>query len=252
MPTLMILALVIAGWLIFVLLFRCTVVRWLASGPSGDAYSGFLWVIIRAYTRLMHRTTYAGLDHIPASNRPGGLVVVSNHTGPIDPLLVQAACRFEIRWLMAADMMVPQLDWLWRRVIPVARDGRDTVPAREAIRHVRGGGVVGIFPEGGIVLPREQIRSFHQGVGLIIAKTEAPVLLVWVSQTPQETEMSRALMTPSRARVDFVDLIEFPAGSDPATITRELQERLADASAWPIRDEPVIPPQANGDPFAIA
>jgi 1-acyl-sn-glycerol-3-phosphate acyltransferase len=254
MPTLMIVALVIAGWLAFVLLFRWTVVRWLASGPSGDACTGFLWLVVRAYGRLVHRTTYAGLDHIPPSNRPGGLVVVCNHTGPIDPLLVQAACRFEIRWMMAADMMVPQLDWLWRRqrMIPVARDGRDTVPAREAIRHVRGGGVVGIFPEGGIVLPREEIRSFHQGVGLIIAKTEAPVLLVWVSQTPQETEMLRALATPSRARVEFVELLEFPAGSDPATITRQLQERLAEASNWPIKDEPVIPPQANGDPFAFA
>ena len=156
--------------------------------------------------------------------------------------------------MMATDMMVPQFDWLWRRqrMIPVARDGRDTVPAREAIRHVRGGGVIGIFPEGGIVLPREEIRPFHQGVGLIIARTEAPVLLVWVSQTSHETGMGRALVTPSQARVQFVDLLEFPAGSDPATITRRLQERLAEASNWPIRDEPLIPPQVNGDPFAIA
>ncbi|MHC4589368.1 MAG: lysophospholipid acyltransferase family protein [Planctomycetota bacterium] len=248
------LALVIAGWLALVGLFRLTIQRWLASGPSGDATTGFLWLIVRTYGRLVHRTTYTGLEHIPPSNRPGGLVVVCNHTGPIDPLLVQAACRFEIRWMMASDMMVPELDWLWRRqrMIPVARDGRDTVPAREAIRHVRSGGVIGIFPEGGIVLPREEVRQFHQGVGLIIARTEAPVLLVWVSQTPHETSMGRALVTPSRARVQFVDVLEFPGKTDPATITRQLQQRLAEASNWPIKDEPLIPPQVNGDPFALA
>jgi 1-acyl-sn-glycerol-3-phosphate acyltransferase len=248
------LALVIAGWLALVGLFRLTIVRWLASGPSGNAATGLLWLVVRAYGRLVHRTTYEGIEHIPQTNRPGGLVVVSNHTGPIDPLLVQAACRFEIRWMMAADMMVPELDWLWRRqrMIPVARDGRDTVPAREAIRHVRGGGVVGIFPEGGIVLPREELRQFHQGVGLIIARTKAPVLLVWVSQTPHETDMFKALVTPSRARVQFVDLLEFPDKTDPASITTKLRERLAEASAWPIRDEPVIPPQSSDDPFAFA
>ena len=247
-------ALVIAGWLALVGLFRLTILRWLASGPRGDAGTGLLWVIVRVYSRLVHRTTYAGLEHIPQTNRPGGLVVVSNHTGPIDPLLVQAACRFEIRWMMATDMMVPDFDWLWRRqrVIPVARDGRDTVPAREAIRHVRGGGVIGIFPEGGIVLPREEVRQFHQGVGLIIARTRAPVLLVWVSQTSHETGMFKSLVTPSRARVQFVGLLEFPAKSDPATITRQLQQRLAEVSDWPITDEPVIPPPANGDPFAFA
>jgi 1-acyl-sn-glycerol-3-phosphate acyltransferase len=247
-------ALALAGWLALVGLFRLTIQRRLAAGPSGDAATGLLWLILRVYSRLVHRTAYAGLDHIPQTNRPGGLVVVSNHTCPIDPLLVQAACRFEIRWMMAADMMVPELDRLWRRhrMIPVARDGRDTVPAREAIRHVRGGGVVGIFPEGGIVLPREEVRQFHQGVGLIIARTKAPVLLVWVSQTPHETDMFKALLTPSRARVQFVDLLEFPDKTDPATITRQLQQRLAEVSNWPIRDEAVIPPRTNGDPFAFA
>jgi 1-acyl-sn-glycerol-3-phosphate acyltransferase len=254
MPTPLTVALVVAGWLAFVLLFRWTIARWLASGPSGDPVTGLLWLIVRAYSRLVHRTTFAGLEHIARTNRPGGLVVVANHTGPIDPLLIQAACRFEIRWMMAADMMVPQLDWLWRRqrMIPVARNGRDTAPVREAIRHVRDGGVIGIFPEGGIVLPRQEIRPFHEGVGLVIARTEAPVLLVWVSQTPEETEMFRALVTPSRAHVHFVDLLEFPAGGDPATITHRLRQRLSEVSNWPIRDEPLVPPQANGDPFAVA
>ena len=254
MPMPLTVALVIACWLAFVGLFRLTIQRWLASGPSGDAVTGLLWLIVRVYSRLMHRPRYAGLQHIPQTNRPGGLVVVSNHTCPIDPVLVQAACRFEIRWMMAADMMVAELDWFWRRqrLIPVARDGRDTVPAREAIRHVRDGGVVGIFPEGGIVLPREEVRQFHQGVGLIIARTKAPVLLVWVSETPHETNMFKALATPSRARVQFVDLLEFPDKTDPATITRQLQQRLAEASDWPIREEAEIPPRTNGDPFAFA
>jgi 1-acyl-sn-glycerol-3-phosphate acyltransferase len=247
-------ALALAGWLALVGLFRLTIQRWLASGPSGNAVTGFLWLVVRAYGRLVHRTTYTGLELIPPSNRPGGLVVVCNHTGPIDPLLVQAACRFEIRWMMAADMMVPELDWFWRRqrMIPVARDGRDTVPAREAIRHVRGGGVIGIFPEGGIVLPREEIRPFHQGVGLVIARTKAPVLLVWVSQTSGESGMGRALVTPSRARVQFVDLLKFPGKSDAAAVTRQLQQRLAEVSGWPINNDPLIPPRANSDPFALA
>jgi 1-acyl-sn-glycerol-3-phosphate acyltransferase len=250
----LIVAIFIAGWMALILLWRVTFQRWLASGPSSNAITGFLWLVVRAYTRVMHHTTYAGLELIPQTNRPGGLVVVSNHTGPIDPLLVQAACRFEIRWMMAADMMVPQLDWLWRRqrMIPVARDGTDTVPAREAIRHVRDGGVVGIFPEGGIVLPREEVRPFHQGVGLVIARTKAPVLLVWVSQTSHETSMGPALVTPSRARVQFVDLLEFPGKIDAAAVTRQLQQRLAEVSGWPINDDPLIVPEVNGDPFAIA
>lgn len=247
-------AIFIAGWFLMVLLFRVTIARWLAGGPGGDPVTGLMWRAIRIYGRLMHHTTYVGLEHVPATNEPGGLIVVSNHTGPIDPLLIQAACRFEIRWMMASDMMTPQLEWLWRRqcMIAVDRNGRDTASAREAIRHVKAGGVVGIFPEGGIGLPKGRIRPFYEGAGLIIARTKAPVLLVWCSGTPEETRMFQALTKPSRARVEFVDRFVPSAGGGAADITRDLRQRLADASGWPIDDEPLPPVPEKPDPFALA
>lgn len=244
--------LILGLWIALALLGRWVAARWLATGPRGDAATGLMWHILRLYCRLMHRPTYTGLKLVPAGNRPGPLVVVSNHTGPIDPLLIQCACRFEIRWMMAENMMVPQFESFWRRqrIIPVARDGRDTGPAREAIRHVKSGGVIGIFPEGGIAVPPREIRPFHNGVGLIIAKTKAPVLLVWVSDTPDTTDMFTALATSSRSRVQFVDYLDFSKERDPSAITETLRRRLADASAWPLNPDPLAPPLAAPDPFA--
>ena len=171
------------------------------------------------------------------------MIVVSNHTGAVDPLLIQAGCRFYIRWMMASDMMVPWLNWLWKleKLIPVARDGRDAAAAREAIRHVKSGGVVGIFPEGRIVNPPRQIRPFHAGVGLIIARTQAPVMLVWVSGTPDTTGTAKSITTPSRARVEFVEVVDFKGQRDPEVITQQLRERLAKAANWPLNDHPVPP-----------
>ena len=237
---------VVAGVLLVV---GVVFVRWSRAGPGGDPFTGFLWIVLRVYTRLMHRRTVAGREHVPATNSPGGLVVVSNHTGPIDALVLQAACRFEIRWMMAEALMVPALDWLWKqqRMIRLARDGRDTGPLREAIRHVKAGGTIGVFPEGAIVQPRCEVRPFHQGVGLIISRTRAPVLLVWVSGTPESPYMSVALKTRSRSRVVFIDRMEFDKSVDAATITRTLRERITEASGWPVNDDPLVPPQRNKD-----
>lgn len=253
MSTSALIALFVAAWLAVVVALRL-IGRRLARGPRGDAVTGLLWLGFRAYCRLRHRARFDGREHVPDTNAPGGLIVVSNHTGPVDPLLIQAACRFEIRWMMARDMMVPKLNWLWKRqrLIAVGRDGRDLTAAREAIRHVRGGGVIGIFPEGGIVRPAGEIRFFHEGVGLIIAKTEAPVLLVWVRDTPEPKDMVPALLSSSRSRVTFVDRLEFEGQRDPGAITAALRRRLAEASGWRVSDEPVIPPRfpATADPFA--
>lgn len=249
-PTLI--ALIIAGWLALVLVGRL-IGWWLALGPGGEPFTGFLWQVFRVYCRLVHRVRVEGRMHVPDTNEPGGLIVVANHTGPVDPLLIQAACPFEIRWMMAREMMVPRLDWLWKRhrIIAVGRDGRDLTAAREAIRHVRQGGVLGIFPEGGIVRPAGELRPFHEGAGFIIAKTEAPVLLVWVRDTPEAKEMMPALRSPSRSRVTFVDLLTIEGKRDPAAVTALLRTRLAEASGWRLNDEPLASPRnAAADSFA--
>ena len=253
MPPVLIVILAVAGWVALALGLRLILLWHFSHGPGGDPVTGLLCLWARVYCRVMHRAQYRGLKLVPQTNRPGGLIVVSNHTGPIDPLLIQAACRFDVRWMMAADMMIPQLGWLWRhqRMIPVARDGSDSGPAREAIRHVQAGGILGVFPEGALVRPRDQIRPFHPGVGFIIAKTRAPVLLAWISGTPEPTELGPALTSRSHARLDFIDRLEFTEEDDPAAITESLRHRVAEASGWPLCDEPLAPSLSNAtDPFA--
>jgi 1-acyl-sn-glycerol-3-phosphate acyltransferase len=235
-----ILILSIFTWVGVVALFRLVVLPKLrAVPPGGDPVHGLMWYGIRVYSRLFHRARYEGQEQLRRKTDPGGMIVVANHTSGVDPLLIQSACHFHIRWMMAADMMIPELDWVLTstNIIPVARDGRDSSSAREAIRHIRSGGVVGIFPEGRIVTHGE-IRPFHTGVGLIAAKTQAPVLLVWISGTPETDSMPRSFITPSHARVVFAELTRFKT-RDPKEITQQVREKLADMSGWPINDEPM-------------
>jgi len=241
-------------WVLLILFHRLTLYRAFRRGPRGEAVSGFVWYITRIYGRLWHRVEYENAGIVPDTNDPGGLIVVSNHTGAVDPVLIQARCRFHVRWLMASEMMTPGADWIWRLadVIPVERSGRDLAPTREAIRHVRAGKVLGIFPEGRIVVPPGEIRPFAPGVGLIIARARAPVLLCWVSGTPETNDTIQGLMTPSRARVRFVDQIDFGDEADAGVITEALRRRLAEASGWPVNDDPLPPPvNHRPDPFLV-
>lgn len=241
--------LLIAGiWVSVVLIARWVIVPLLRHGPDHNPVKVLLWRSCQVYSWTMHRVRYRGEERLRRKVHPGGLIVVSNHTCSVDPVLVQCGCRFAIRWLMAKDMMISQLDWLWdlQKVIPVSRDGSDSAPVREAIRHVRGGGAIGIFPEGRIVRPRGEIRPFLPGVGAIVSRTKAPVLIVWISGSPQETNMTKAFFTPSRSRVEYVAVMTFDT-DDPNEITEQLRERLSKASGWPLNDEP-MPPAEDEQP----
>jgi len=240
-----------AVWIGVVALGWLVVVPLLSRGPGGDPLSGILWITLRVYCRAWHQVRASGLDRI---RLPGdddshrGLIVVSNHTGAVDPLLIQNYCRFLIRWMMAADMMGTTFGWLAPKyVLPVDRDARDSASLRQAIRYVKNGGAIGVFPEGRITIPPRELRPFLAGVGLMIAKTRAPVLLCWVHGTPDSNKLTEALATRSHARVEFLEWVEFPDERDAAAITESLRRKIADASGWPLNDE-IIPPGGPPEP----
>lgn len=228
------------GWVGFALL-----AWWInrASPRREDPLAGLVWRAIRLYARLLHRRRIEGREHIPGSASAGPLIVVANHTAGVDPLLIQSACPFEIRWIMAEDMRWPALDGLWRwgRVIFIDRRARRAGGLREAVRHLRAGGVIGVFPEGRIERPARTILPFAAGVGMLILRGRSAVLPVVIDGTPR-TELPRSsLYRPSRARLRFMSLIqpEDLLGRDPQRIADDLRRRWLEWTGWPSNDAPV-------------
>ena len=105
------LLIIVGSWVVLVAFCRLVLSPRLARGPAREPVAGLLWHCMRCLTRFIHRARYTGLEHLPSNDDHGGLLIVSNHTGAVDPLLIQSPCRFLIRWMMAQDMMSPSLDW---------------------------------------------------------------------------------------------------------------------------------------------
>ena len=170
--------------------------------------------------------------------------MVANHTSGADPLLVQAALPFEPRWLMAEDMRVERFDgfWAFSRVIFVSREGGELAGLREALRHLRAGRPLGIFPEGNIERPPRRILPFRPGVGFLVARGRARVLPVIVDGTPQVDPAWASLVKRSRSTVRFLPVVEYAAsGLDAEGINADLRRRFAEATGWPTSERtPVI------------
>lgn len=227
-----------ASWIIPAALWLAWagICRWLENNPRGDGFSGLAWHLNHLYCRVFHRLRVSGRENIPLSRRPGALVVVCNHTAGIDPLLVAAAVPFYVRWMMGLDMMLERFRgfWEWVEIIAVNRRGRDMAGTREAVRHLERGGVLGVFPEGGLERPAGRLRRFHEGVGFIIARTEAPVLPVWIHGTPQVDPAWASLWRRGHAQLTFGPVMHFAGRTlAPAEITREIQEWFERVSGWP-------------------
>ena len=213
--------------------------RWMTFLPRGDhAEAGLIYRLFQLLAFRLHGLRARGLEHVPQQrDGVGPLIVVCNHTAGIDPVLVQALCRFEVRWMMAEDMRTPALEWLWElgEVIFVDRqNGGGGVSTREALRHLKAGGVIGIFPEGNLERPPRTLLPFMKGVGLLVKRSGAPVLPAVIDGTPQVDPAWASIYRPSRSRVRFLAPVRYAdSGLGAAEITEDLERRFLDATGWP-------------------
>lgn len=190
------------------------------------------------YCRWVHRVRFVGFDRLPETFRQGGEgggIVIANHTAGMDPMLVQTGVRRLVRWMMWADMMAPALDFAWKagRVLPVSHGQEDSTTLRQAVRHVKEGGIIGLFPEGAIVRPPGELRPFQPGIGLLARLTRAPVLVLWIHDTPYAETAWGSLARRSRAVVEFVEVLDLSREKDATVASEMLRDAIARRSGWP-------------------
>ena len=212
-----------------------------------------LWGLNSFYCVFWHRLEVMDRDPLPET---GPAILISNHTCCIDHMLLQAATRRLLGFLIAKEFYEY---WFFRpfcRIggcIPVRRDGNDVAAMRAALRVLEEGRVVPIFPEGRI-LPKSgrELGEAKPGVAFIALRAGVPVIPAYICGTPTTNKVVRSFLTPSHARVYFgpaIDLSDLIADGKVerdsfSEVTRRLmgairalKEQAREGEAGPITGE---------------
>jgi 1-acyl-sn-glycerol-3-phosphate acyltransferase len=108
----------------------------------------------------------------------GPVILAMNHQSYLDPPLAGIACDRAIYFLARRTLMdLPLFRWLLPKlnVIPVNQEGIDRSALKALIRVLKSGKAALVFPEGARTLDGN-LQPAQPGVGLVIAKTLAPVV----------------------------------------------------------------------------
>ncbi|PYL73224.1 MAG: 1-acyl-sn-glycerol-3-phosphate acyltransferase [Verrucomicrobia bacterium] len=119
--------------------------------------------------RIMHRERMI---------QTGPVILAMNHQSYLDPPLAGIACNRAIYFLARRTLMdLPLFRWLLPKlnVIPVNQEGIDRSALKALIRVLKSGNAALVFPEGARTLDGN-LQPAQPGVGLVIAKTLAPVV----------------------------------------------------------------------------
>ncbi|MDF2627715.1 MAG: phospholipid/glycerol acyltransferase [Symbiobacteriaceae bacterium] len=198
----------------------------------------FLRVIGRGLLRSLFHIEIDGLERLPEG---GGYVLTCNHLSWIDPLVLMAhlPAAPRVHYLAAAEYTT-EGPWLVRKVVDLAggiipvdrqshRGSRAVVV--QSLQVLKGGGVLGIFPEGKCGTEEGCLQPLKDGAALFAARTGRPVQILGISGTVE-------LYFRKRIRVRVGPLLE-PRPDEPQD---ELLARVEQAMAE------TIPPLDPGQP----
>jgi 1-acyl-sn-glycerol-3-phosphate acyltransferase len=125
--------------------------------------------------RLMGGFDVYGQEHVPAT---GGAIIAANHTSHMDPPAMCAALHRRTYYFAKKELFdVPVLGWIIRKsyAFPVDREGTDRVAIRNAVRILKAGELLTLFPEGERSLGGA-VQPGRPGVAFIAKQAGVPII----------------------------------------------------------------------------
>ncbi|WP_410514789.1 lysophospholipid acyltransferase family protein [Paenibacillus sp. BR2-3] len=111
-----------------------------------------IYVICRGLLRLIYAIVFplkvVGRENVP---KEGGVLLCANHISLLDPFTMGIKLKRQVKYMAKAEIFkIPVLGWIAKQVgaFPVKRGGVSKESIKTALNTLRGGNVMGIFPEG--------------------------------------------------------------------------------------------------------
>ena len=124
--------------------------------------------------KLFFRLKVTGQQNIP---QDGPFIIVANHSSLLDPVILVVSIRPKIIFVAAAYLFkISWLGYLLRKAnsIPVQREN-DIKAIKQALKILQQGGVLGIFPEGGIDRQKDDL-PIKAGAAFLATRVGVPIV----------------------------------------------------------------------------
>lgn len=191
-------------------------------------------MLCRVWFGLIFRTKVIGAENIPAS---GAFILAANHVSNWDPPFLGTFIEREVCYMGKEELFKnPVMAAICRslHVFPVKRGAADKTAIKTAVKILKDGKCLGIFPEG-TRSKTGKLGKAESGVSLIAAMTKAPIIPAAIIDT--EKIFSRERFFP-RLTVVYGTPIKFTGSTkDKEAMTNFAQDIMSEiaklrTSSW--------------------
>jgi 1-acyl-sn-glycerol-3-phosphate acyltransferase len=166
------------------------------------------WLCFRFVFATYFRARFIGAEHVP---KAGGVILAANHASYLDPPVVGSGLDRDINYLARQSLfrfpLIGRLLVSWNSV-PVDRDGGGARGLKNILERLLGGAGIILFPEG--TRSRDgKLQPAQAGIGLVVAKSDAPVVPVHVFGSHVAWGRNQKIPLPKRITVRYGEPMRF-------------------------------------------
>jgi 1-acyl-sn-glycerol-3-phosphate acyltransferase len=158
-------------------------------------------VLIRFILRINGGLVVEGRENIPPE---GGVIIAANHISYIDPPLIGAVLPRRATFMARKGLFeMPALRWAMKQTaIPVDRNKTQPSTIKEAVRRLKKGEVIVLFPEGRRSDTGELLEG-KRGIGMLASLSHAPVVPALIKGTDRALPVNARWLKRSGITVVF-------------------------------------------------
>lgn len=190
------------------------------------------WSLCRTVFATCFRWRVHNADRVPAE---GAAILAANHASFLDPLVIGASASRELHYLARDSLFRYPLLGGWLRsvnVVPVDRDGGSPAGLKAILDRLLAGNAIVLFPEG-TRTGDGRLQPARAGIGLVVIKSQAPVVPVRVFGTYEAFNRHMKVPRPRRLTVKFGQPLGFAelraeAAQCPKARLKEIYRQVAE------------------------
>jgi len=180
----------------------------------------------RIAAKILFRYETIGVGRTPSQ---GPFLLMSNHVSNADPILLGVTCPRNVRYMAKAELfrapllgrVMPHL-----RAFPIERGKGERKALKDAIKVVRGGDPLLIFPEGSRS-PDGSLRPGSRLVAMVAAQANAPCLPAYIEGSYEAWPKRHVLPRFGKVHIWYGEPFPLPEKAEDMS-TKEHYQRCAD------------------------
>jgi 1-acyl-sn-glycerol-3-phosphate acyltransferase len=176
--------------------------------------------------KLLFRIKVRGKEYIP---KKGAFILASNHVSYLDPLALGVACPRKLNYMARHDLFSSAFASWWFTCVgafPVKRNSADIAAFRTAIRRLKDGAGLLLFPEGTRQERSVSLGNPEPGIGFLASKLNVPVIPAFVKGTDEVLPKGAKFIVPKKIFVSFGKQISIERGLPYQNVAKLIMENI--------------------------